>query len=322
MSRGRCLFQRFQSDANLCVMRNFFIIVSLIVLLLSILYFIYRDNDIEPLLVYPSGLTTDEKIDFIQRHWEKSDILGLDDSSITNYINDMIDNKGKYLSSNQKLLLSNKLTSWFIKLKSGSYEDYIAFRELDYDGGYDMMKWISDWIHAHPGALDHIREEDRPKYTHDFLTTLREEDRPKYVHDFFTTLRFESIRVDTAHLNVRNWKSRIDDMLQSGTLYPGSNIRAKGNAVSTKTGKPLRGYNIKPKDVIVKHSGVDWAVFRAAFDTRGFMGFIGSVELALYWSPEDNRWLVGEAQYSSVPDRYLPEEFENAWRGLGPDMHF
>ncbi len=204
----------------------------------------------------------------------------------------------------QQVKLAEKLTSWFYYLKTSSYEDFIVFRELDYwdPPGRKGLRWAAGRLHqGNTNALDHLPESE---WTEAW-------------HDAFTTLHFDSLRVNSIHFNVRKWRRNMGRMLQPFLFYPGNASVYKGSKSHIKTKKPIIGYRIKPADVLKKHGGIEWARFRAGYDTVGYKGYISAVELALYWSPDEERWLAGECRVSDVLPSYIPK---NGWKY--PEIHF
>ena len=260
-----------------------------------------NDEDGESSVYYPVDRTSEDnrrEIENLQAEWKESEAIELASVKATNLIDSIVADYSSSLTSIQSESLALKLSSWLNKLRSGSYEDYLTFRDLDYN-------LVGDWAPSH---------EDLKKH-----------------HDSETTLLFSSIREDTARLIVVKWNSEHDSMWQSNVApdntakpyyyYPGTTRTAKGNSYNVMTGEPVRGYNTKPIDVLNKHDGIYWARFRAAFDTVGFNGFIAPVELALYWSPDSKKWLAGELIYCRIPNWYIPEKYmlENSYL---PDMYF
>ena len=146
-------------------------------------------------------------------------------------------------------MLEEKLTAWFDKLKTGSYENFIAFREPGYwnvsQSRQDSIKHAFDWrilnksngdvegLNSLPEAFRIFRQSDA-----NALDQLPESDWSRVVHNFQTTLRLDFIRVDSIHFNVRKWRQRVEKMLKSFLFYPGNSRGSKGNRFHIKTKRP------------------------------------------------------------------------------------
>ena len=277
--------------------------VGITAIAVTICIFIYRDDDIDPAtMAFPEGMSEEQKVEIVQKRWLKMEKLALDSMGTTNLIKKLVQKEGSSLNSVQQAKLAEKLTSWLYVLKTGKYEDFMAFREPDYwNIGLGAVRFAAQRLHGDRNALDHLPKSEWNKASYEALTTLH----------------FDSIRVDSIHFNVRKWRQRVEKMLKPYQFYPGGSHAYKGNAFNIKTKKPVIGYHVKPIDVMKKHWGIEWARFRAGCDTVGYKGYISAVELALYWSPDEERWLAGECRVSSVPSSYIPE---GQWKY--PDIDF
>ena len=275
-------------------LKQFFALMAIVAVILVVYIFIRRDDNIDPMPVFPPGMDTKEKVEMIQKHWRGLEKLDMDSSGITNLVGKLVREKASHLPSGQQLALAEKLTSWFYYLKTGTYEDFLAFRKPDYwNVSLKGVKWYASALYGNTNAFDHLPESEWTRAAYEFLSTSR----------------YDSIRVGSIHFNVLpNRKTRTEDVLKPLLFYPGATTVHEGNSTNI-FGDPIIGYRVKPADVLKKHRGIEWARFRAGYDIVGYKGFICAIELALYWSPDEKRWLSGRCLSSDVwPSSYVPEE--------------
>lgn len=308
------------------------VLITMIVVLVFI--FIYRDDDIDPMMPdFPPGLSQEEKVKIVQKEWQRMEKIVLDSPEATNLVKRLVEEKSSILTPLQKTLLEEKLTAWFYQLKTGSYEDFMAFREPDYwnvsQSRQDSIKHAFNWwvlnksngdasaLNSLPEAFRMFRQSDTNALDH-----LPKSKWPRVVHDFQTTLRLDSIRVDSIHFNVRKWRQRVESMLKPFLFYPGNSRASQGNRFHIKTKEPIIGYHVKPIDVMKKHWGIEWARFRAGYDPIGFDGFVSAIELALYWSPDEKRWLAGECLSVGVPKSLLSKAYLSENMDMRPNIYF
>ena len=284
--------------------KQLFVGVLITMMVVLVFIFIYRDDDIDPVMPdFPPGLSQEEKVKIVQKKWQGMEKIALDSPEATNLVKRLVEEKGDILTPLQKSLLEEKLTAWFYQLKTGAYEDFMAFREPDHnDIPLSSLRYIAGKLHGgDTNALDNLPKSE-------WL---------KPVQQYWTTIRFDSLGIDSIHFNVRKWKQRTENMLKPFLFYPGPSRVSMGARLG-KDNKPVIGYRVQPIDVQKKHWGIEWARFRAGYDISGYEGFVLAVELAMYWSPDEKRWLPGECRTSDVwPSKYLPKE-----RGLPPRIFF
>ena len=282
------------------------VLITMIVVLVFI--FIYRDDDIDPMPDFPPGLrTTAQKEEFVQKKWRKMEKIALDRSDATNLVKRLVQEKGSILTPLQKTLLEEKLTAWFYQLKTGAYEDFMSFKEPDY---YEFNEEFNPGQVAYgrllqTGVWDGLSWKERLKAwgsvskeeINKIWVNLTNDEKIEALHRYNTSLRFDSIRIESIHLNVRKWRQRVKEVLSPyHRFYPGG-----GSLIHSDT--PLK-YRVKPIDVMKKHWGIEWARFRAGYDSLDYEGYVFAIQLALYWSPDEKRWLAGEGHMVNAP-RYV-----------------
>lgn len=106
----------------------------MIVVLVFIL--IYRDDDIDPMPDFSSGLFREEKVNIVPKKWRNMEKIALDSPAATNLVKRLIQGKGSILTLLQKTLLEETLTAWFYKRKTGSYRrlhGFLRARLLEYE---------------------------------------------------------------------------------------------------------------------------------------------------------------------------------------------
>ena len=257
-------------------LKQFFALMVVVAVILVIYLFMYQDDDVDPMHNFPPGLTTKERCEMIQKEWLKMEKLALDSSGMTNLVGKLVQEKGSDLNLEQQIKLAEKLTSWLYQLKTASFEDFMAFRKPDYYNiGEKVMGYVSSYYGKDPEGLNKLS--DRQKV--------------KALHHFGTTIRFDSLRKDSIHFNVRNWKGRqkTKDVLDWSRFYPDA-----GTSEKTYRDRAQLQYRVKPINVWKKYRGVEWTRFRAGFDAPNVGGYVFAIQIALYWTPDEKRWLPGE----------------------------
>ncbi len=71
-----------------------------------------------------------------------------------------------------------------------------------------------------------------------------------------------------------------------------------------------------------KHRGIEWARFRVGYDAIGLNGFVSAIELTLYWSPDEKRWLAGECLSVGVPKSLLSKAYLSENMDMHPNIYF
>ncbi len=285
------------------------VLITMIVVLVFI--FIYRDDDIDPMMPdFPPNTSTEEKSEYFQKKWLKMKSAELDNPGTTNLIGKLVQEKASHLQPSQQFSLTQKLTSWLYQLKTGSFEDFLAFRDPDgYQFSTTALKVASYKLYKQTRNLDGLSDDEKyeawnsltDKEKIDLLDKTSNKEKLELLHAAYTNVRFDSLRADSIHLNVRNWKTKVDasDVMNPFNFYP-------DGILSFHKHTPIR-YRTKPAEVMKKHWGVEWARFRAGYDSPDYEGYVFAIQLALYWSPDEKRWLGAYCCISIPPDSVLGE---------------
>ena len=294
-------------------MKNIIVFLCMFVIVVGVYIFYHADNSIDP--VYDEDMSDDELCEFLQSKWLRSDAIELDDIQITNFLQELIIDKGAMINDSQKSSLVHSFTSFLHHLRTGDFEDFMAFRNPDfYSFDKRMVRRVSYNHRVLSGVWDGLsRIEISPIWAGmsdsektNIFTSIDDYDKIKALHFSDTLIRFKSLRYNSVHMNIRKWKTKHADILNANQYYPDAHIVLHGST-------PVR-YNNAPIDVLKKYGGIIWARFRAAYDSDDYLNYVFPIQIALYWSPDDSRWIAAESSIVAAPksvrgDNYTPSVF-------------
>lgn len=63
-------------------------------IMILVFIFIYRDDDIHPMLDFPPGLPQEEKVKIVPKKWRNMQKIALDSSEATNLVKRLVQEKG------------------------------------------------------------------------------------------------------------------------------------------------------------------------------------------------------------------------------------
>lgn len=307
-------------------LKQLFVGVLITMMVVLVLIFIYRDDDIDPMMPdFPPNTSTEEKSEYFQKKWQGMEKIALDSPEATNLVKRLVQEKASHLQPSQQFSLTQKLTSWLYQLKSGSFEDFLAFRDPNgYQFSTAALKVASYNLYKQTRDLDGLSDDEKyeawnsltDKEKIDLLDKTSDKEKLELLHAAYTNVRFDSLRADSIHLNVRNWKTKVDasDVMNPFNFYP-------DGILSFHKHTPIR-YRTKPADVMKKHWGIEWARFRAGYDSPDYEGYVFAIQLALYWSPDEERWLAGECLSVGVPNSLLSKAYLSENMDMRPNIYF
>ncbi len=253
-------------------MKSLYYTLGVLAIGLCAYLYLSREHDVEPdsgqLPVVSEGLRKAEKNQQIR--WKRMSHVELDSREMTNIIADIVASNSREISENQRVSLADKLTNWLYYLSSGDLESYLTFRDPDYygvDSGIDDI--ANDYSEISNSYSNYI--------------------------DSGAFVRFHSFIPDSVLVDVRGSQSKISGLINSSDYAPGGYVVYQYGKQKSKF-----KYYRSPKDVYDLNGSVAWAKFCLALVSSDYV-FVINMQLALYWSPEDSKWQLGELSISMPP---------------------
>ncbi len=210
----------------------------------------------------------------LQRTWARAPKIMIPGAAFEAAARAALEKTQPALSEEQRSRLIEKLDLWAKGLHSGSYADFIAFREPErYVFNAQQVAFVSTQLHGDPRGLD----------------GLSDAERAQALFRYFNTLVFDSVSSGSITVTVRTadaaW-TKPSSGLNPFAYYPTGMLRLH-------TSSPFQ-YLTDPAQVMREHGRVVWATFCGAFYSRQIAGQAVPVQIALYWSPEAREWKPAE----------------------------
>jgi hypothetical protein len=226
-----------------------------------------------------------------QQHWQGSELFPIPSPKLTQRLGILVDAQKPKLNEQQRSQLTASIEKWFTVLRSGSYEDFVAFRNPDsFSFNARQLRYASSVLYKDPTTLE--KQSDQEK--------------AEVLFKLFTTITFDGLwanSLSVTNLTLTGTNSANPNPFE---YYPGVMLDLhKSSAVR---------YTTTPAELIREVGRVQWAIVKAAFHSQKRRDFAIALQLSLYWSSSDSAWKPAECFMTCLG--------KPGHKGLDPTIYF
>ncbi len=281
-------------------MKRIYIFAGLTVLV-SLILFMQCDSRTESRSL--GDLLHKETEDRAQALLNECDFVDIKSASVTNRIAEEIGERAGFLSRQQSLMLGQRINQWLLWLDSGDFEDFQSFRDWDIiDFEFDVEESELEWLGLEEPGTYNWRE----MMVSDNEISGDESDIEVVgiMHDRQHTIVFDSVCIDSIRLIVSESNSQLSNVIDPFSYHPGVHQMHYHHLSKLK-------YNANPRDVIDSEGRIVWASIGVALKSPTTTTYAVPVQLALFWSPMDERWLASELCLGAIPAEFKAPGIKN-----------